>query len=142
MGIRRRGRELALQILYQAEISRDASPAGLESALQHVGGSAKAKEFARRLASGVTMHRAEIDRAIEESSENWRLNRIAKVDLIVLRVATYELLYCPDIPLSVSIDEALEVGKRYGSEDSRLFINGILDQVAQAAGMKQVSKTV
>ena len=142
MGIRRKGRELALQVLYQAEISRDASSAGLEFAFQHVVGSAKAKEFARRLALGVTAHREEIDRAIEESSENWRLNRIAKVDLIILRVATYELLFCPDIPLSVSIDEALEVGKRYGSEDSRLFINGILDQVAQAMGLKQLSKTV
>jgi N utilization substance protein B len=142
MGIRRKGRELALQVLYQAEISRDDSSAGLEFAFRHVVGSAKAKEFARRLALGVTAHREEIDRAIEQSSENWRLNRIAKVDLIILRVATYELLFCPDIPLNVSIDEALEVGKRYGSEDSHLFINGILDQVAQAIGLKQLSKTV
>jgi transcription antitermination protein NusB len=142
MGIRRKGRELALQVIYQAEMKGDTSSAGLEFAFRHIVGSAKAKEFARRLASGVTMHRGEIDRIIEESSENWRLSRMAKVDLIILRVATYELLFCPDIPLSVSIDEALEVGKRYGSEDSRLFINGILDQVARATGLKQLAKTI
>jgi N utilization substance protein B len=136
MGIRRRGRELALQVLYQAEMKGDVSTAALEFALSQITGSTKAKEFGRRLAFGVVSHREDINRIIESSSENWRLDRMAKVDLIILQVATYELLFCPDIPMNVSIDEALEVGKRYGTEDSPPFINGILDQVAQSAGLK------
>jgi len=61
---------------------------------------------------------------------------MAKVDLVILRMATYELLYCPDIPMNVSLDEAIEIGKRFGSADSPSFINGVLDQVAAATGAK------
>jgi N utilization substance protein B len=136
MGIRRKGRELALQLLYQADVTSDPSPAALELALSRSSGSERTKEFARRLARGVLEHRAEIDRILQESSTNWRLGRMAKVDLNILRIATYEMLYCPDIPMNVSIDEALEVSKRYGSEESPPFINGVLDQVAAASGAK------
>lgn len=136
MGIRRKGRELALQALYQIEMTRDTSPAALDFFLDHFEGSAKAKDFARRLVSGVVDHRQEIDRLIEQSAEHWKLSRMAKVDLTILRMATYELLFCPDIPLNVSMDEAIEIGKRYGSGDSATFINGVLDQVAVASGVK------
>ena len=136
MGIRRKGRELALQALYQMEMTVDESPVALESFLSHFEGNAKAKEFARRLASGVVAHKAEIDRVIERSTENWKLSRMAKVDLTILRLAAYELLFCPDIPVNVSLDEAIEIGKRYGSGDSATFINGVLDQVAQSSGAK------
>ena len=61
---------------------------------------------------------------------------MAKIDLIILRMATYELVFCPDIPLNVSLDEAIEIGKRFGSGDSPKFINGVLDQVAQSTGLK------
>jgi N utilization substance protein B len=127
---------LALQLLYQADVTSDPSPAALELALSRSSGSEQTKEFARRLARGVLEHRAEIDRILQESSTNWRLGRMAKVDLNILRIATYEMLYCPDIPMNVSIDEALEVSKRYGSEESPPFINGVLDQVAAASGAK------
>ena len=137
MGIRRKGRELALQLLYQADVTCDPSPAALELALSRSSGSDRTKDFARRLVRGVLEHRAEIDRILAESSRNWRLGRMAKVDLNILRIATYEMLHCPDIPLNVSIDEALEVSKRYGSEESPPFINGVLDQVAVASGAKQ-----
>lgn len=137
MGIRRKGRELALQALYQVEITGDESPASLDFFLSHFEGSSGAREFARRLASGVVTHRKEIDRLIEQCAEHWRLQRMAKVDLNILRMATYELLFCPDIPANVSMDEAIEIGKRYGSVDSATFINGVLDQVAQTGGMKE-----
>ena len=137
MGIRRKGRELALQLLYQADITCDPSPAAVELALGRLSGSDRTKDFARRLVRGVLEHRVEIDRILAESSRNWRLGRMAKVDLNILRIATYEMLHCPDIPLNVSIDEALEVSKRYGSEESPPFINGVLDQVAVASGAKQ-----
>jgi len=137
MGIRRKGRELALQALYQMEMTGDTSAVALEFFLSHFEGSAKAREFARRLVCGVITHRKEIDRLIEKSAEHWKLKRMAKVDLTILRMATYELLFCPDIPMSVSLDEAIEIGKRYGSVDSPTFINGVLDQVAEASGAKE-----
>lgn len=135
-GVRRKGRELSLQVLYQSEITGDSSPQGLEEALQRLEGSEAAKAFARRLIFGVVENREKIDRLIEQCSENWRLDRMAKVDLAILRIATYELLFCPDIPFNVSIDEAIEVGKRYGSEDTPPFVNGVLDRVAATAGLK------
>jgi len=136
MGIRRKGRELALQALYQMEVTGDGSPASLEFFLRHFEGSDKTKEFARRLVLGVVARRKEVDRLIEQCAEHWKLKRMAKVDLTILRLATYELLFCPDIPLNVSMDEAIEIGKRYGSADSPTFINGVLDQVARASSAK------
>ena len=73
---------------------------------------------------------------IEKCTENWKLGRLSKVDLLILRMAAYELLFCPDIPLNVSLDEAIEIGKRFGSNDSAAFINGVLDQLAEIGGVK------
>jgi transcription antitermination protein NusB len=131
-GTRRKGRELALQALYQIEITGDPSVRAVDLFLEHFEGNAKAKEFARRLVSGVVSQRPALDQAIEQSTENWKLERLAKVDLVILRMATYELIFCPDIPNTVSLDEAIEIGKRFGSADSAPFINGVLDQVAQS----------
>lgn len=136
MGTRRKGRELALQALYQIEITGDASAAAVDLFLSHFEGSAQAKEFARRLVSGVVSQRPDIDRLIEKCTENWKLMRIAKVDLLILRMAAYELIFCPDIPLNVSLDEAIEMGKRFGTGDSGSFINGVLDQLAHSEGAK------
>jgi N utilization substance protein B len=114
----------------------DASVAAVELFLSHFEGSAEAKDFARRLVSGTISQRAEIDRLIQECTDHWRLMRLAKVDLVILRMATYELMFCPDIPLNVSLDEAIEIGKRFGTDDSAMFINGVLDQVAHSTGAK------
>lgn len=140
MGTRRKGRELALQALYQIDMTGDASAAAVELFLKHFEGSKEAKDFAHRLVSGVVSQQAEIDRLIEKCTEHWKLLRMAKVDLIILRLATYELVFCPDIPLNVSLDEAIEIGKRFGSGDSATFINGVLDQVAQSSGLKPQSR--
>jgi transcription antitermination protein NusB len=136
MGTRRKGRELALQALYQIEITGDASAAAVDLFLSHFEGSVQAKEFARRLVSGVVSQRPDIDRLIEKCTENWKLMRIAKVDLLILRMAAYELIFCPDIPLNVSLDEAIEMGKRFGTGDSGSFINGVLDQLAHSDSAK------
>ena len=88
-GTRRKGRELGLQALYQIEITGDASAAAVESFLSHFEGTPKAKEFARRLVSGVVSQKAETDRRIEQSTENWKLARMAKVDLIILRMGSW-----------------------------------------------------
>ncbi len=135
-GTRRKGRELALQALYQIEITGDISAGAVDSFLTHFEGAAKAKEFARRLVSGVISERSEIDCRIEECTENWKLTRLAKVDFLILRLATYELIYCPDIPHNVSLNEAIEIGKRFGTDDSAAFINGVLDQIAKVSAMK------
>lgn len=131
-GTRRKGRELALQALYQIEITGDASAGAVDFFLRHFEGTSATKEFARRLVSGVVSQQAAIDRLIDKHTENWKFDRLAKVDLIILRMATYEITFCPDIPPPVSLDEAIEIGKRFGSTDSAAFINGVLDQIARA----------
>jgi transcription antitermination protein NusB len=134
--VRRKARELALQALYQIEITGDTSASAVDLFLSHFEGAAAAKEFARQLVSGVVSRRLEIDRRIAQSTEHWKLGRLAKVDLVLLRMGTYELLFCPDIPVNVSLDEAIEIAKRFGTGDSPGFINGVLDQVARASGVK------
>lgn len=129
---RRKGRELAVQALYQIEITGDSSVGAVDFFLRHFEGNAKTKEFARRLVSGVVSQQGAIDRLIDRCTENWKLGRLAKVDLIILRMATYEIAFCPDIPSTVSLDEAIEIAKRFGNADSANFINGVLDQVARA----------
>jgi len=126
-GTRRKGRELALQALYQIEITSDSSVAAVDLFLQHFEGNAAAKEFARRLVSGVVSQSVEIDRLIAQCTENWKLARLAKVDLVVLRMATYELVFCPDIPSRVSLDEAIEIGKRFGSPTEFAQHGGAID---------------
>jgi N utilization substance protein B len=114
----------------------DETQAALDRFLNHFEGSAKAREFARRLVEGVISRRPEIDRLIAQSTEHWKLDRMGKVELTILRMGTYELVFCPDIPSNVSLDEAIEIGKRYASEESAAFINGILDHVAHSSGAK------
>ena len=135
-GNRRKGRELALQALYQIEMTGDPSAAAVDLFLQHFEGNAKAKEFARRLVSGTVSQRAEIDRLIAQATEHWKIERLAKVDFVLLRMASYELVFWADIPTSVTLDEAIEIAKRFGSEDSAGFINGVLDRIAQSSCVK------
>jgi len=86
-------------------------------------------EFAKRIVLGVMEHQREIDRLIEERSEHWRLDRMTIVDRNILRIAIFELLYCSEVPPKVTLNEAIDLGKRYGSEESGNFINGILDRI-------------
>lgn len=85
--------------------------------------------FSERLVSGVMEKKEEIDRLIVEFSNNWKLSRMSGVDRNAMRIAVYEMLYCDDIPLKVSINEAIDIGKKFGSRDSGGFINGILDTI-------------
>jgi N utilization substance protein B len=135
-GTRRKGRELAVQALYQIEITGDASVGAVDFFLFHFEGNAKTKEFARRLVSGVVSQQGAIDELIDRCMDHWKLGRLAKVDLIILRIATYEIAFCPDIPSTVSLDEAIEIAKRFGNVDSATFINGVLDQIAQTNKLK------
>lgn len=144
MASRRQAREYALQAMFQAdvrEVSVQQALSDLWSGLMDGEGidhsrppESEEVEFAQRLCHGVDQHRAEIDGLIEECSTNWRLARMPVVDRNVLRLAAFELLGCPDIPANVSINEAIELAKKFGSQDSRAFVNGIVDRMARQLG--------
>jgi N utilization substance protein B len=137
MGIRRDARELALQALYQLDVD-DADPVhGLSLFWTHFAGPPGAESFARELVDGVRANHERIDALIGESAEHWRLSRLSRVDLNLLRLATFELLARPDIPASVTINEAIEIARRFGSGDSASFVNGVLDHVAGVLGVKE-----
>jgi len=93
----------------------------------HFSGAEEARKYSTELIEGTCSHREEIDRLICSCSENWSLERMARVDRNILRLAVYELLYCPNVPPKVTLNEAIDLGKDYGSENSGSFINGILD---------------
>jgi len=135
MGARRKGRELAVQALYQIELTGEVSATALQAFWEQSEAGANAKGFAAALVAGVCEQQERIDALIGGSSEHWRFERISRVDLNVLRVATYELLQ-GTVPLNVAIDEAIEIARRFGSEESAMFVNGILDQVATRLGIK------
>ena len=143
MASRRRAREFALQALYQADLTESSPSRSLEALwfVQVEGEETAARPaedeevtFARRIVAGVERGRAEIDALIERSSVNWRLARMPVIDRNILRLAAYELVSCPDVPVSVSINEAVELAKRYGDKDSRAFVNGLLDRIAAETG--------
>ena len=127
---RTKARERALQALYQIDVAAE----GIDEALARFWKSFEPVErevmtLAESLVRGVAQHRRAIDEEIERVSSNWRLDRMAKVDRNVLRLATYELLRT-DVPVKVAINEAIELGKKYGSESTGAFVNGVLDRIA------------
>lgn len=133
MSSRHRSRELALQLLYQIDMSRIGVDEAIRAfwELQESELSEDTREFCEDLVKGTFEHSDEIDRLIEETSSNWRLDRMPVVDRNILRMAVYEFLYRDDIPLTVTINEAIELGKKFGTEDSGAFINGVLDKIAE-----------
>lgn len=138
MGARRRGRILAFQALYSWECTgndtnRLAAFPWLDEA-QAVKVSTEAYTFARLLFAGTVERKDEIDALIEEHLENWEIKRLSRVDLALLRLGCYSLRYQHDVPASVTIDEAVDIAKEFGSEDSYKFINGVLDGVRKSLG--------
>lgn len=154
MGTRRKGREGALQILYQleaiAEEKREDLPRGVkapkarvlhtekgavEGAIAHFfenfDADERAKSFTTDLVWGVVEHAADIDACIRDASPKWRIERMGMVDRNVLRLATFECLHREDVPLKVILDEAIEIARRFGTEDSASFVNGVLDTVGK-----------
>jgi N utilization substance protein B len=129
MGKRRSSRELALKFLYQSELNAGDATAQMEGFLEMSPGSDDVKKYLVDLVDLVSLHKKEIDEMLEKSSENWSLSRMTVIDRNILRIATAELLFHKDVPAKAAIDEAVEIAKRYGSEDSPDFINGVLDRV-------------
>ena len=132
---RTRSRELALQLLYQIDARQDDVLSTMEQFCQGqaAGGDAADDEeghaFARKLVNGTGDSTEEIDALITEAAENWRLDRMALVDRNILRMAVYEMLHIEEVPAKVSINEAIELGKRFSTKQSGSFINGILDRI-------------
>ena len=137
MGARRKGRELAVQALYQIEVRGDPSGEALSLFWDQSEAGSGAKAFAAALVTGVADQRQRIDALITGACEHWRLERLSAVDLNVLRVATFELLQNPPPPTSVVLDEAIEIARRFGTADSSVFVNGVLDQIAARLGLKE-----
>jgi N utilization substance protein B len=131
---RSRCREWALQFLYQAEFFGERRSEALERFWRHFQAKGAPPAYLQELVEGVASHLDELDAFIARYSEHWRLERMTLVDRNLLRLAIYELLYQLHIPPKVVINEAVEMAKRYGSEASGGFVNGILDQVRLAVG--------
>ena len=126
---RSRARELALQALYQVDLTRDADRSSIDAFLDDQEAEEEPREFARTLVYGTLEHQEEIDATISLVAQNWAISRMAVIDRNVLRLAAHELLHRDDIPPKVSINEAIEIGKRFSTTNSGAFINGILDKI-------------
>jgi N utilization substance protein B len=131
IGGRRAGREMALRALFQIDfgsVSAEEAFATVSDAERYVEDTI---EFARALVTGASAHAAAIDRVIERHARDWSLDRMANVDRNILRLSLYELLYRPDIPPSVAVDEAVELAKKYSTAESGRFVNGVLGNVVR-----------
>ncbi|RJR14617.1 MAG: transcription antitermination factor NusB [Nitrospiraceae bacterium] len=138
---RRRSREYALQILFQLDMTGKAFSEEIWNEFWE--GNAEepeVKEFTRDIVASTLKNIKEIDEVITKAAENWSIDRMAIIDRNILRSATCELSYRTDIPSSVAINEALEIAKKYSTEESAPFINGILDRIAHPEDKKTVNK--
>ena len=138
---RRKARELALQMLFQYEFTghrsdfraiEDLDPAKKEHK--------DIKQFSEELVNGTLTHLEEIDNRIQKAAEHWKLERMASVDRNIMRFAVYEILYRMDIPAAVTINESLEIAKKFSSLEAASFINGLLDKIARESGKKSIEK--
>ncbi|HLZ18839.1 MAG TPA: transcription antitermination factor NusB [Smithellaceae bacterium] len=139
---RRKAREVALQVLYGLNFVNLDVEKALELFWGNFVAPKAAKEFAATLVTGTWSHREELDRLIGDCSDNWSLSRMSKVDISILRMSVFEFLYCEDIPPKVTINEAVDLGKMFGSENSGSFINGILDALNVKLNKNNAAKPV
>jgi N utilization substance protein B len=134
MGARTSGREAALQMLFALEASGDAIERVVANFWRETPGDPEGRDYADEVARGVAGELAQVDEAVRKASTNWRLERMARVDRNVLRLGAWELLHSHAVPRAVILDEAVELAKRFGSEESSAFVNGVLDRVAANLG--------
>jgi transcription antitermination protein NusB len=130
MGLRHLGREVALKALYRIDICGGATNDDLVLFFENFPAEESARKFAVRLVEGVRQQQLALDKHIAGALEHWSIKRLSRVDHNILRLGLYELLYMDDIPARVSIDEAIELAKAYGDQESGRFVNGVLDEIA------------
>jgi N utilization substance protein B len=138
---RRRSREYALQILFQLELTgSELNDTVLEEFWQRNDEDREVKEFTHLIVKNTLAHISELDEIIKKAAEHWSVERMAVIDRNILRAATYELAFRTDIPSPVVINEALEIAKKYSTEESASFINGILDKIAHSVSVAGAHK--
>ena len=129
---RKKARDNAFKCIYELEFNKDASVEKiLENCYEENGNVPEEKEYIEMVLNGVKEHLEEIDKIILVNLKNWSLDRIAKIDLAILRLAIFEIKYVDDIPVKVSANEAVELAKTYGNNDSRSFVNGLIAKVIE-----------
>ncbi len=129
MGIRREGRELALTYLYQLDLEVE-RPEEIGAAIDRDHASSeRVRRFAKERVAGVWRNLKEIDETIVKHLHHWKLERLARTDRGLLRLAVYEMRFDPDVPAKVALNEALEIGRKFGGEESSRFLNGVLDAI-------------
>ncbi len=147
MRSRRQAREVALQALYQCDTLQDLSGTSVETFFAHFDVLTSSPEdssnvlFCRTIIDGVLKNLESLDGYLSRCSINWPIARMARVDRNILRIAAFELVLLSDVPINVSINEAIEVAKRFGSEDSSTFINGVLDKLALRYAIEKITPT-
>ena len=134
MGARSSGRESALQMLFAMEAGGGSAERVIAAYWRETPGDPEGREYADNVLRGVAGDLDKVDEAVRKASTNWRLERMARVDRNVLRLGAWELLKSRDVPRAVILDEAVELAKRFGSEESGAFVNGVLDRVASDVG--------
>jgi N utilization substance protein B len=132
MGTRRKARELAMQALFFMDARRDFSDEMFGRFCANFAPKPDVRPFFLRLVRGVLRYQSDLDALIERFSENWSLSRMSGVDRNLMRIAVFELVCCRDIPAKVSINEAVDIAKKFGTDESGAFINGILDSIRAA----------
>jgi transcription antitermination protein NusB len=135
---RRKARELALRMLYQMETNGDDPELALAKYCEIFPYQRDIVDHTKLLLSGVTKEKSVIDRYIEDACEHWKMHRITYVDKNILRLGIYEMFFSVDVPPKVAIDEAIELGKKYGNEDSRSFVNGVMDRIFKDYYAKEI----
>ncbi len=130
MGFRRKSRELALQMLFQLDVNKD-GPNWRKQFWELHPAPPDVKTFAEQLVEGVLSHQETIDGLIQKHALNWTISRMSIIDRNILRCAVFELLILSDIPARVTMNEAIEIAKRYSDEESGAFVNGILDHIVK-----------
>jgi N utilization substance protein B len=121
-------------MLYQMEVNPVGPQEAVELFWRNLSASAATKEFVNRIVEGVYVRREEIDKLLAKHSEHWRLDRMDRVDKSILRMGVFEIMFCADIPARVAMNEAVDLGKKFGAEESGAFINGILDKISKVEG--------
>jgi N utilization substance protein B len=139
LGKRRKARIFSIQILYQLGMNKSDTDSALKTFWEDTKHCEEIQEFTTQLVKGTTLYAEKIDEIIVNTAKNWPLHRISPIDRAILRQAIFELMYCPEIPSKVTLNEAIELGKKFGSEKSGFFINGILDNVLNNS-LKQKEK--
>jgi len=129
MGRRRKARENALQILFQLEFNKPQIEQAIDQFWKEKKASEEIRDYSNWLVKGIVSHQPEIDNLIQSLSDHWRLSRMAHVDRNILRIAVFEFLYEKNIAAAIIINEAIEIAKKYSSDEAAAFINGILDAI-------------